>query len=286
MAVSTTGSSTGGDLTFTTDVAPATPPLAVTGSADSIGVHSAVLSGTANANGIPTSVCFEYGTTTAYETGTLSQPLGSGSDDLSVSGTITGLIPNTDYHFRVVALSVSGTSPGSDATFTTAPLPVILPTVVSGAATGVGFSTATLNGTIDPNEFGTSAHFEFGTTTGYGSQTSAQPMGSGSVAVPTSASLSGLSLATVYHYRLVAVSTSGTSPGDDRSFVTSGGVPAVGGIAISRVGARLVTASATVNPNGFSTKASFQYGRTTAYGSTTAVTTVAAAVTPSTVTVT
>ena len=286
VAVSTSGSNAGSDLTFTTAAAPATPPLAITGTANPIGSHSATLSGTANANGVATNILFEYGPTTAYETGTVSQPLGSGTTDQGVSTVISGLASTTGYHFRLIALSVSGTSNGSDASFTTAAPPAIPPTAVTGTATGIGFTAATVNGAVNPNEYATLAYFEIGKSTAYElPPTSTQPMGSGSLVVSTSGSLTGLTPATGYHYRLVAVSTSGTTSGNDGYFVTAGGVPAVAPVVTSTLGVRSVTVSSIVSPNGFDTKARFQYGRTVSYGSLTAEALVPSGSAPSTVSV-
>jgi hypothetical protein len=40
---------------------------------------------------------------------------------VEVSAALTGLAPNTTYHFRISATNGSGTSDGSDDTFTTLP---------------------------------------------------------------------------------------------------------------------------------------------------------------------
>ena len=285
VAVSTSGSNAGSDLTFTTDAPPPTPPLAVTGSASSIGAYAAQVSGTANPNGVVTTVTFEYGTTVAYESGTISQPIGSGTTDLSVSGTVSGLSADTEYHFRMIAASVSGTTTGADATFTTTVPPPVPPSAVTGAASGVGFSVAMLNGVVNPNDASTDAYFEVGTTLAYDYQTLAQPAGSGTVAVSVSGSLGGLSPATLYHYRLVAASSSGTTQGNDRTFTTAGGVPIPGAIVTGTPGSRAVSIRSLVNPNGLATSVRYQYGRTTAYGSYTAYATLSGTSAPSTVSV-
>ncbi len=61
---------------------------------------------------------FEYGTTTAYGT---SVPVPEGDAGVesvvTVSQTITGLTPNTVYHYRVVASNAGGPGMSQDATF-------------------------------------------------------------------------------------------------------------------------------------------------------------------------
>jgi hypothetical protein len=97
---------------------------------------------------------------------------------------------------------------------------LIPPTVVTGAASRVGQSTATLAGTVNPNGIATSYHFVYGTTTGYGSATPATSEGSGTSASAVSAPLAGLAPNTTYHYALVASNSAGEASGSDGSFTT------------------------------------------------------------------
>ena len=96
------------------------PPEAHTMEATNPGATSANLNGTVNANGQSTVVTFEYGPTTSYgSTITAVQSPLTGTANTNVSATISGLTPGTTYHFRVVAVNASGTTPGSDLTFST-----------------------------------------------------------------------------------------------------------------------------------------------------------------------
>ena len=80
-------------------------------------------------------------------------------------------------------------------------------------------TTATLNGSL--TDLGTSAsvtvYFEYGTTANYGHTTSHQTLTSTGT---FSVNLSFLKPNTTYHFRAVAVSSAGTSYGQDRSFKT------------------------------------------------------------------
>ena len=149
--------------------AAASPPIVATGATSDVGPTSATISGTVNPNGQATTWWIEYGTSTAYGPKTASKSAGSGTTNVDVSSTLTGLAPGTTYHFRFVAMSSAGTSQGADATFATA----AAPTVVTGAAGGVTASSATLNGTVNPNGRSTTWYFEYGTGTSYGSKTAA-----------------------------------------------------------------------------------------------------------------
>jgi hypothetical protein len=82
-----------------------------------------------------------------------------------------------------------------------------------------------MTGTVTPNLRSTQYHFEYGTTTAYGSSTPDGDAGAGGAAVPVSAPATGLTPATTYHYRLVATSADGTAAGADMTFTTANPLP-------------------------------------------------------------
>ena len=95
------------------------------------------------------------------------------------------------------------------------------PTVVTQAATAVAPFGATLNGTVNPNGTVTTAFFEYGLTSAYGQPVAATSSGSGLSPVAVSWTIfSGLSCNMLYHFRLVATNSGGTSYGDDNTFMT------------------------------------------------------------------
>jgi hypothetical protein len=100
--------------------------------------------------------------------------------------------------------------------------PTQAPAVVTGSASGVTSTSATLNGTVNPEGAATTYQFQYGTSTGYGTATPASPAsaGSGSIVVSESASVSGLSASTTYDYRLVATNAAGTTDGSNQTFTT------------------------------------------------------------------
>jgi hypothetical protein len=111
------------ESTFVTD---ATPPDAVTlGSAERT-ESSVQLRGTVDANGSSTTYRFEYGPAGDAFDRHIPIPnalAGSGNDPEPVSQTVTGLLPATAYHYRVVATNASGTDVGAPVTFTTRQVP-------------------------------------------------------------------------------------------------------------------------------------------------------------------
>jgi hypothetical protein len=144
-----------------------------------------------------------------------------------------------------------------------------MPTAVTNPATGVTSSAATLNAVVNPNGSATTVRFEWGMTPGYGNTTSPQSIGNGTSAVNVTNTLTALSANQVYHYRVKATNAGGTNYGLDATFTTSAPPPTATTNAASGVMPNGVTLNGTVNPNGWATTVSFEWGATTAYGNTT-----------------
>lgn len=101
--------------------AQAAAPLLGSASATDIQGVSAVLEGTVDPEGLASTYSFEYSTAANF-TGALktpSSPAGEGTDPRPARAAISGLAPDTLYHFRLVATNPSGTTTGTPATFTT-----------------------------------------------------------------------------------------------------------------------------------------------------------------------
>ena len=216
VGVNSGGTTNGNDMTFTT-LCPA--PTVVTTAASGITGTTATLNGTVNANNSATVTSFDYGLTVAYGTNIPGNPLNvSGNTVTAVNGAISGLLPNTLYHFRINGVSASGTTNGGDLTFTTS---AIAPTVVTQAATGVNTTIATLNGTVNANNSSTTVTFNWGLTVAYGNTVAATPgTVSGTTVTNVLANLTGLISNTTYHFRVSGVNSAGTSNGNDMTFTT------------------------------------------------------------------
>jgi phosphodiesterase/alkaline phosphatase D-like protein len=110
---------TGPEVTFTTR--PLVPPAVVTGGALGLTQTGATLSGSVNAEGLPTTYYFEYGTTAGYGQTWLTVQVfaGTSSRSKSVAVEVPGLAPNALYHYRLVASNEDGATYGGDETMTT-----------------------------------------------------------------------------------------------------------------------------------------------------------------------
>jgi trimeric autotransporter adhesin len=216
VATNTAGTRFGGDRTFTT-LSPTGPPVSITNPATLIAAFSAALNASVDPHGLPTSVHFQYGTTTSY--GLTTAPTNhSGNAYVNISRGISGLVANTTYHFRVVSTNTAGTTLGADRTFTT--LAAIGPPVVTtNSATNITATSATLNGSLNPHGLTTTIFFQYGTTTNYGSATAMQSQ-TGNTYRNITANINGLTSHTTYHFRMVATNANGTRMGSDRTFTT------------------------------------------------------------------
>jgi streptogramin lyase len=267
-ATNSTGTTFGEDKTFTTAASGGSGcPSATTEAASNIKTTEATLNGTVNPDGVETKYYFEYGTSVSYGKNTSEVSAGSGTSNVKVNQTITGLTKGTEYHFRLIAVNSTGTTYGADKTLkTTTGNP---PAVTTGSATGITESGATLNGTVNPEGTETKYYFEYGTTESFGSKTAEASAGSGTIAVEVSKAITGLTASTTYYYRIVATNSGGTTYGATKTFATSAKPTAETKLATS-VGETTATLKGTVNPKGAETKYYFEYGTSTSYGSKTA----------------
>jgi hypothetical protein len=94
------------------------------------------------------------------------------------------------------------------------------PVATTGTATAIGSISATLNGTVSANKQSTTSSFDYGTTMAYGANASAGTV-NGNAGKSVSATISGLTPSTVYHFRLTATNASGQSTGQDMTFTTA-----------------------------------------------------------------
>ena len=132
------------------------------------------------------------------------------------SADLSGLVPNTTYHFRAKAVG-DDIAYGADAQFTTDAVP---PSVETDEPTSTGTNSARLNGEL--TSLGTAGSvnvsFEWGTATGSYTQATADQARTSTAAF--SADLSGLASGTTYYYRAKADGDGPTVYGKEKSCTT------------------------------------------------------------------
>lgn len=188
-------------------------------SASEITRSTARLSGAVAPQESETRYFFQYGTTEEYGDATAVEHTGDlMSGEVPVSLEAAGLLPETLYHYRLVAANVAGTTYGADHTLVSgAP---DLPEAMTGGAVNIAQNTATITGTVNTNGLPSSYGFEIGTSTDYGPPTGLGYVGAGANEAPASLQLTGLQPGTTYHYRLTATNVDGTAYGVDHTFTT------------------------------------------------------------------
>ncbi|MGC2373321.1 MAG: fibronectin type III domain-containing protein [Solirubrobacteraceae bacterium] len=204
---------------------------------------------------------FEYGTSTAYGDKTAESAVPGAWGAVKVKTTISGLMHNVPYHWRVVVSTSDGTADGADHEFFV-PYDV---EVRDEGASNVEFSEATLNDEVQPVGIEARYYFEYGTTEAYGSRTAEASAGSGDAFVEASAGLTGLTPGAVYHFRIVASSARGTTVGEDKEFRTLGGKPRVETLRVFEVSYTKATIRGRVERDGVPNNYYFEYGTTSSY---------------------
>jgi uncharacterized protein (TIGR02145 family) len=206
-------------------------------------------------------VCWSTGTTPTIADSKTADGAGAGS----FPSNITSLNGGTIYYVRAYATNEVGTGYGMAMSFTTLGQ---IPTATSQAATNITTTSATLNGTVNANFLSTNVTFEYGTTTSYGStSTATQSPVTGNTITNVSADIIGLTAGTIYHYRIKSVNSVGTTNSEDITFTTLGQVPTVAIYTTTNVSISGATLNGYVNANYLSTEVTFEYGITTSYGS-------------------
>lgn len=199
-------------------------PIAVTMPATGINATSATLNATVNANGFSTTVNFQYDTTASlYRNSIAGIPSTIGGDTATtITRTLTGLIPNTTYHYRISATNQAGIAYGADETFTTNDTTHSAPTAITLPPANVTSTSAIMRASVNPHGYETTVNFQYGTTTAYGNSIGGIPLHvNGDTATIVANTINGLTPYTTYHYRVSATNQAGSMEGNDQTFTTA-----------------------------------------------------------------
>jgi uncharacterized repeat protein (TIGR02543 family) len=173
------------------------------------------------------SVTYNGNSNTGGSVPTDSASYASGST-VTVLGN-SGSLVRTNYTFNGwnTAADGSGTNRAIASTFTMGSANVTLyaqwtSNAVTGSATGLGTTGATLNGAVNAGGLSTTVTFNYGASASYGSTaTASQSPLSGSSSRAVFANVAGLTCGATYHFRVTAVNSAGTFTGSDATFSTN-----------------------------------------------------------------
>ncbi len=218
---------------------PPNPPAVVTAGASEVRRETASANATVNPEDEEVSSCeLEYGTSEAYGASVACSPSpGAGIAPVAVSAQLSGLSPETTYHYRVAASNANGTSYGSDETFhTLTHEPPTVTGISPEAGPQAGGETVTITGTelaeASAVTFGSTAAKSF-TVKSNESITAVSPAGTGTASVSvTTPSGTGQSAS---HFTFLAQPVvTRISPGDG---------PAAGGTSVAITGSGFTAGS-------------------------------------------
>lgn len=200
-------------------------PVIKTLEANGVSRIAANLNGEITSNKASTQYWFEYGKTKNLGNATTLVSVGDEAVKLPSPLLVSGLEPLTTYYFRLNAQNQFGTVNGTILNFKTlGPSAATAPTVSTRSANSVGTSTATLRGTVDPNDAETTYWFEYSTDSLLGSvlllSTEHTSAGTNSNVVMVETDITGLSPKTNYYFRVVAQNSVSIVRGEHMTFKT------------------------------------------------------------------
>ncbi len=234
------------------------------------GAMTTTVNGTNFVNGTTTASFNGSSRTMSAVTGT-SFTLSLNSTDTGTAGSYTIVVSNgtgcsDSTTFTVNSVSGGGGGGGGGIYYYYA-------SVVTQSATNISGNSATMNGTVNPNGYTTTAWFEYGTspTLSSYSETTHNALTTTvyqNFSQPTPALLPN----TTYYFRIAANNYTGTVRGTIYTFTTTSSITT--GIVTTVQATNRSNTSATlngifVNQNGTAAEGYFEYGTTTALGSTT-----------------
>jgi hypothetical protein len=239
------------------------------------GGGSATLNASVNPSGSPTKCEFQVATAgeafTAVGVKKVACPTNPGEGEKAVAESVkaTGLAAGK-YHFRLLAKAgiwESSQEPGAEFQIGAVGAPV----VETKTATELGETTATLNGTVNPEGKGTkTCEFEYGTALPSGKTAPCSPTpGSGKSPEAVAAKVTGLIAGTTYTLKLIDENAEGKEgSGSSLSFTTleAASAPLAETLAAVGITQTSATLKGLVNPHGETTSCHFEYGTSTAYG--------------------
>lgn len=195
------------------------PAVASTQPASGISPTGAELNGLVTPGSDATVVWFEWGSDTNYGNIAGQTVVPGNSASTNISTTLSGLIPDDTYHYRLDASNDLGVVYGNDQSF----LAGLPPTVATLPARNIGTNQVTFCATINPDGPDTVAYFRWGPTTNYGNLTAKVDVGSGvaplNFNLPVTNNVLHSPNPNLYHVQVVASNSLGVAFGEDVAFI-------------------------------------------------------------------
>jgi hypothetical protein len=259
--------SVGAELSFATL---AIKPAVEIESASNIVMSDAQLEAQINPNNQETKYRFEYATNQALTgatsvSGTSTLPATYGDQGVNVD-LESKLTADTTYYYRAIAENATGSTEGPIQSFTTTAPPVL----TTGPAQEIARTAGTLTGTVDPAGLETTYYYQYGTTTAYGQNApiiQGVKLLAAHGATPVPVRIVNLAPGTLYHYRIVATNTDGTTYSPDETFTTGAPTPpSITTGPANNITLTTATLTGLIDPMGLETSYVLELGTDTNYG--------------------
>ena len=227
-------------------------PAVLTDSVTNITISSATIGGevTDESNGVVTERGVVYSTTPNPTIENSKVVCGSGKGTFSCN--LTDLQDGVTYYVRAYAVNEKGTAYGEEKSFKT--IEIVVPTVITAAATDITISSATVGGEVtdDGNGVVTERGVVYSTTPNPTIENNKVVCGSGKGTF--SCNLTDLQDGVTYYVRAYAVNAKGTAYGEEKSFTTKAiTVPTVTTSSVMNISYTSATVGGVVTDDGGAT---------------------------------
>jgi hypothetical protein len=241
------------------------PPTVKTTPATGPTPPTVTLNGTANANGSPTTVWFEWGADPTNATNRTPEQTIQGFSTANITDMVPSGPVGSTWYFRIVARNAGGTVAGAFLPWTVLPGPPPATPVVTTIPASISTTFVTLLGEVNPSGWATNGWFEWGTDPLLSTftATSKVSLGSNIGPQPLSTGITGLVPNATYYYRAAGENTWGFVRGSILSFVAppdpNVDPPDATTLSPTLTGDKVVL-NGSGNPNGSAAEAWFEYG--------------------------
>lgn len=254
IATNQLGTTVGGAAGFSP---PGGKPFISVTSIGGLTTNSATLSAQVYPNFLPTTAWFEWGSSTTYGNTNFIGDIGSGTSLVLVTSVLSNLPPGMTNHFRAVATNSFGAAYSDDLPFITGGGPIV--TTSSSYQSSV--TAVALDGYANPNGLPTTAYFEYGTTTNFGTLSGpAVDAGSGNTDVAYENIISNLPPGTLYYFRAVGHNSLGFNIGATMTFTSPAFAPTLSQPQYVSNALSGLLFQVVVSPNGAATQVYFEWG--------------------------
>lgn len=184
------------------------PPTISNVTTSGIGLNSANINYTLNANSSATSSVINYGTSVGTLSSQVAGNSASGTSNSVSFTSLSGLLSGTTYYYNLVATNANGSTTSATGSFVT-DLPT--PTISNIDAVNGSINTVNINYILNAKGFATTSLVKYGTSASSLTNTVSGGGASGTNNTTILAALTNLTIGVTYYYQIEATNSFGTT---------------------------------------------------------------------------